>query len=381
MLCEDIRPFDSATVTYGRAYDLQWFGEEKTEEPTGKKITDTRNKGQVGKSTEFAHAIELVAAFLILRAFSGFVGARFLNVIKWIYGTEINEIVQLERSGLTVRTASNLFMQAFLQMLIIVSPFFIGGFLVAFLANGLQFKFKVTTEPLKPKFNKFNPVNGFKRIFSFQSVVNLGLAIAKILVISLIVYSVLKDRLNRLYLLYDISLMAAISEIGYLVIDIGFRISLVLIIVGIIDLIYQKRKFKKSIKMTKQEVKDEYKNAEGDPKIKSKQRQRMMEASQRRMMKAVPQADVVITNPTHIAVAIRYKNGEDMAPVVVGKGEGVIAERIKNIARENKVPIMENKPLARAIYNTVDVGDMIPPELYEGVAKILAAVFRTAGKI
>ncbi len=187
--------------------------------------------------------------------------------------------------------------------------------------------------------------------------------------------------MNRLYLLYDISLEAAVSEIGYLVIDIGFRISLVLIVIGIIDLIYQKRKFKKSINMTKQEVKDEYKNTEGDPKIKSKQRQRMMEASQRRMMKAVPQADVVITNPTHIAVAIRYKNGEDMAPVVVGKGEGVIAERIKNIARENKVPIMENKPLARAIFNTVEVGDMIPPELYEGVAKILAAVLRSAGKI
>ena len=366
---------------YSLPYDLQFFSDDKTEEPTGKKIEDTRKKGQVGKSQEFAHGIQLVAAFLMLRIFASFMGERFINVIDWVYGKEIVDIVHLERSGLTVRTISNILMQAFLQMLIIVAPFFAGGFLVALLSNGLQFKFKVTAEPLKPKFDKFNPVSGFKRMFSAQSLINLALSMAKVTIIILIVYSVLKDRMNEIYLLYDIPLKAAIAEVGSLVIDIGFRISLVLVIVGIADLIYHKLKFKKDIKMTKQEVKDEYKNAEGDPQIKSKQRQRMREASQRRMMREVPQADVVITNPTHLAVAIRYRTGEDVAPIVVGKGEEIIAERIKNIAKENDIPIVENKRLARAIFNTVEVGDMIPPELYEGVAIILAAVWKAAGKI
>ncbi len=366
---------------YSLPFDLQYFSDDKTEEPTGKKIEDTRKKGQVGKSQEFAHGIQLVAAFLMLRIFASYMGEHFIGVIDWIYGKEIVDIVQLERGGLTVRTISVILMQAFLQMLLILAPFFAGGFLVALLSNGLQFKFKVTTEPLKPKLDKFNPINGFKRLFSVQALINLALSIAKITIIILIVYSVIKDRMNEIYLLYDIPLRSAVAEVGSLVIDIGFRISLVLVLVGIVDLIYHKWKFKKDIKMTKQEVKDEYKNAEGDPQIKSKQRQRMREASQRRMMREVPQADVVITNPTHVAVAIRYKAEEDVAPTVVGKGEDIIAERIKDIARENDIPIMENKPLARAIFNTVDVGDMIPPELYEGVAMILAAVWKAAGKI
>ena len=366
---------------YSLPYNLQYFSDDKTEEPTGKKIEDTRKKGQVGKSQEFAHGIQLVAAFLLLRFFASYMGERFIGVIKWVYGTEITEIVALERGGLTVRTMSTVLMQAFLQMLIIVAPFFIGGFLVAFLSTGLQFKFKITTEPLKPKLSNFNPINGFKRMFSAQSIINLALSLVKIIIITLVVYSVVKDRMNELYLLYSIPLYEAVAGIGNLVIDIGFRISLILVLVGIVDLIYHKWKFKKDIKMTKQEVKDEYKNAEGDPQIKGKQRQRMREASQRRMMREVPQADVVITNPTHLAVAIRYRAGEDIAPMVVGKGEGVLAERVKNIAKENDIPIMENKPLARAIFNTVEVGDLIPPELYEGVATILAAVWKAAGKL
>ena len=369
------------TIYYSLPYDLQYFSDDKTEEPTGKKIEDTRKKGQVGKSQEFAHGIQLVFAFLMLRIFASSMGERFIGVIDWIYGKEIVDIISVERGGLTVQTMSVILMQAFLQMLIIVAPFFAGGFLVALLSTGLQFKFKVTTEPLKPKFDKFNPVSGFKRIFSAQALINLALSVAKILIITIIVYSVVKDRMNEIYLLYDIPLNAAIAGVGSLVIDIGFRISLILVVVGIVDLIYHKWKFKKDIKMTKQEVKDEYKNAEGDPQIKSKQRQRMREASQRRMMREVPQADVVITNPTHVAVAIRYRAEEDVAPTVVGKGEDVIAQRIKDIAKEHDIPIMENKPLARAIFNTVEVGDVIPPELYEGVAMILAAVWKAAGKI
>ena len=213
-----------------------------------------------------------------------------------------------------------------------------------------------------------------------QSIVNLLLSLAKIAVIFIIAYTMIKDHVNELFILYEVPLYAAIAQIGTLVLDIGLRISLVLLVVGFADFIYHKWKYKKDLKMTKQEVKDEYKNAEGDPQIKGKQRQRMREASQRRMMQSVPQADVVITNPTHIAVAIKYDIEKAPAPIVVAKGEEYLAQKIKEIARENNVVIKENKMLARSIYTTVDVGEQIPPELYQAVAEILAVVYQSKGR-
>ena len=190
----------------------------------------------------------------------------------------------------------------------------------------------------------------------------------------------IKSHLNDIYVLYEIPLYAAVAHIGTLVLDIGLRISLVLLIVGFADFAYQKYKHKKSLKMTKQEVKDEWKNAEGDPAIKGKIKQKMREVSQRRMMQSVPQADVVITNPTHLAVAIKYDREEAPAPVVVAKGQDLIAQRIKDMAKENNVRIVENKPLARSLYTTVEIGQMIPPEMYQAVAEILAVVWQQKGK-
>ena len=219
-----------------------------------------------------------------------------------------------------------------------------------------------------------------KRIFSMQSLVNLALSIAKIVIIFIVAYTMIRDHMDELFILYEVPLYAAIAEVGTLALDIGIRISLVLLIVGFADFIYHKWKYKKDLKMTKQEVKDEYKNAEGDPQIKGKQKQRMREASQRRMMQSVPQADVVITNPTHIAVAIKYDASEAPAPIVLAKGEEFIAQRIKETAKEHNISIVENKPLARSIYTTVDVGEQIPPELYQAVAEILAVVYQSKGR-
>lgn len=361
-------------------YDLQMFGDDKTEEPTSKKLEDARKKGQVGKSQELSHAIELIAAFLSIRIFVKFIGDHFIDLFTWAYTYMIPQLVKSDGSGLTIRSTGNLLLYGILQMFLILAPFLAIGFLVAVLSNGLQFKFQVSTEPLKPKLDKFNPVNGFKRMFSMQSIVNLLLSLAKIAVIFIIAYTMIKDHVNELFILYEVPLYAAIAQIGTLVLDIGLRISLVLLVVGFADFIYHKWKYKKDLKMTKQEVKDEYKNAEGDPQIKGKQRQRMREASQRRMMQSVPQADVVITNPTHIAVAIKYDIEKAPAPIVVAKGEEYLAQKIKEIARENNVVIKENKMLARSIYTTVDVGEQIPPELYQAVAEILAVVYQSKGR-
>ena len=206
------------------------------------------------------------------------------------------------------------------------------------------------------------------------------MAIAKIGLVFYIAYTSIKDQANNLFVLYDIGLNAALSLIFKIIVDTGIKISIVYIILGFADYAYQRWKFNDDMKMTKQEVKDEYKNSEGDPQIKGKQRQRMMESSQRRMMKNVPQADVVITNPTHIAVAILYDNTKDEAPRVVAKGEDYLAKKIKEAAGEHGVPIVENKPLARALYATVEVDEAIPPELYQAVAEILAVVYTQRGQ-
>ena len=197
------------------------------------------------------------------------------------------------------------------------------------------------------------------------------------MIIFYVAYSTLKDRAGKLFVLYDIDLKGSIALVGDIIIDTGLKISIFYFLIGIIDYVYQKRKFNEDMKMTKQEVKDEFKDTEGDPQIKQKQRQKMQEVSQRRMMKSVPEADVVITNPTHIAVALKYDSEESTAPIVVAKGEDYVANKIKEVAKENGVMITENKPLARALYATVDIGQEIPPELYEAVAEILALVYNS----
>ena len=179
-----------------------------------------------------------------------------------------------------------------------------------------------------------------------------------------------------MFILYEIPLKQALALVGNIIIDTGLKISLVYLIVGIADFVYQKHKFNEDMKMTKQEVKDEYKNTEGDPQIKGRQRARMREASQRRMMQDVPKADVVITNPTHIAVALKYDAEVSKAPVVLAKGEDFVAQKIKEVAKENNVSIVENKPLARMLFSNVEIGAEIPPELYQSVAEVLAAVYQ-----
>ena len=239
----------------------------------------------------------------------------------------------------------------------------------------MQVGWKVTAKPLKPKGDKFNPINGFKRIISKDSIFELFKSILKIAVIIYVAYTAVKDDVNDIFILYDMSLNQAIALCGSVIINAGFKISLVYFVVGVADFAYQRHRFNEEMKMTKQEVKDEYKNTEGNPEIKGRQRQRMREASRQRMMQDVPKADVVITNPTHLAVAIKYDAEVSKAPIVLAKGEDYLAQKIRESAKEHNIEIVENKPLARMLYANVDVGAEIPPELYQAVAEILAMVY------
>lgn len=367
-------------VNYILRYDLQWFaqdgeGGEKTEPATQKKLDDARKEGKVAKSKELTSAFMLIALFLILKIFISYIGENLVDIFSIVYN-RIGGYVNPGEFGFTSQAVAAFTMQMLIQILLSVWPFFLIGVVIAILVSIVQVGWKVSAKPMEPKLSKFNPINGFKRIFSKESLFNLVMAIIKIVLIALIAYFSVRDKANDLFVLYEISLKQAISLVGEIILDTGLKISLVYLIVGLADFIYQKRKFSEDMKMTKQEVKDEYKNTEGDPQIKGRQRRKMQEASQRRMMQDVPKADVVITNPTHFAVALKYDANTGKAPVLLAKGEDYVALKIKEVAKENHVEIVENKPLARMIYHNVDIGAEIPPELYQAVAEVLATVYR-----
>ena len=290
------------------------------------------------------------------------------------------DFVRENAVDVTEKSVAALMSDALIQILIVCVPFFAFGFVVTALISVIQVGWKVTGKPLQPKFDKFNPINGFKRIFSKDSIFELVKSILKIFVIVYVAYTSIRGHAQDIFILYEIPLMQAIMLCGTVIINAGLKISLVYLVIGLADFIYQKYRFNEDMKMTKQEVKDEFKNTEGNPEIKGRQRQRMREASRRRMMQDVPKADVVITNPTHFAVAIKYDAETSKAPVVLAKGEDYLAQKIKEAAREHHIEIVENKPLARMLYANVDIGQEIPPELYQAVAEILAMVYNMREK-
>ena len=359
-------------------YNLQWFadgeGGEKTEPATQKKLDDARKEGKVAKSKDLTQGIDLLVLFLLIKVFVEYMGERFMGLFENTLG-RMAEFISVNQKGVSIQAFNVVINNAILELFIIIWPFLVFGFAVTFIVTVYQVGWKVSTKPMEPKLSKFNPINGFKRIFSKDSLFELLKSIVKIGVIAYVAYNNVVEEANNLFVLYEISLNQAIALVGNIIIGFGIEISIVFIAIGLVDYMYQKWKFGEDMKMTKQEVKDEYKNTEGDPQIKGRIRQKMREASQRRMMQDVPKADVVITNPTHFAVAIKYDAEVSKAPVVVAKGEDYLAQKIKEVAKENKVEIVENKPLARMLYHNVDIGAEIPPELYQAVAEVLAMVY------
>lgn len=366
------------------AFSLQFFakdgpGGEKTEEPTSKKLSDARNEGQVAKGKDLTSAVMLLVLFMVLRFTVGNMGEGFIECFNKNY-TQIGDLFTSTHGEYNMQYTIALIQSAALDMLKLLIPFFGIGFIIAIVIELAQVKWKPTSKPLQPKLSKFNPVNGIKRMFSVRTLVSLIKQIVILVVIFIVVYNKLKSRMSDIYMLYDIPLISAIMLLGDIIFDIGTVICVIYTIIGIADYVFEKRKFRKDMMMTKQEVKDEWKNTEGNPEVKNKIRQKMSEVSRRRMMQAVPEADVVITNPTHFAVALKYEQNKGKAPVVVAKGEDYLAAKIKEAARENNIEIVENKPLARMLYYNVELDEEIPPELYQAVAEVLAFVYNIKNK-
>lgn len=360
------------------AYNLQFFGEggDKTEKATPKKLDDARKEGRVARSSDLINGFMLLLMFFVLKLFGGIMANLFLNSFVKYY----NKASDISMEVFDVRQAVNLSNEIVLDIVIASLPVLIGSFVVALVGNIVQVGWKVTGKPLKPKLDRLNPIGGLKRMFSQEKVVELIKSILKVLAIALVAYNEVKDRWKFILNLYDFEFMQAILNIFDIVLDVGIKISLIFVVIGLADFGYQKWKHLHDLRMSKQEVKDEMKQSEGDPQIKGQIRQKMREGARRRMMQDLPKADVVITNPTHFAVAVKYDKETAEAPYVLAKGADYVAANIKEIAKQNNIEIVENKPLARMLYYNVEIGDQIPPELYQMVAEVLAYVYSVKNK-
>ena len=264
--------------------------------------------------------------------------------------------------------------------LTIVAPVMIAVVVIAILSNLMQVGFILSWEPLIPKFSKVNPIKGLGKLFSKQSLMELVKSCAKLAIVGVIAYWTVRGEMERFLTLGGLEVSGIALYILKVVLKIFLRVCVVMIFLAALDFAFQKWQFEEQLKMTKQEVKEEFKRSEGDPLIKSRIRRVQQEVARRRMMQEVPKADVVVTNPLHIALAVRYDSAAMNAPHVVAKGAEAIAERIKALAREHNIPIVENKELAQNLYKIVEIGDEIPSDFYQTVAEVLAYVYRIKGK-
>jgi flagellar biosynthetic protein FlhB len=347
----------------------------KTEKPTPKRINKARNEGNVPKSQDVSIAVTLLAGVIGLYFWLDNIAGDMLGIYRFFFSSAI-----LNFSGAdTDVTAMLPWLSKELARMLLPIILFVG--LVSYIATRAQVGKLWAPKVFKPKLSKFNPVAGLKRmLFSVQTLIRLGKSLLKALAIGLAVYLVLEDELPRLMGLYYTNAQSLAAYILGMGMTMTIYALVPMLILAFIDLKYTRWEYIENLKMTKDEIKDEAKQAEGDPKVKAAMKEKMMQLSRRRMLQAVPKADVVITNPTHYAVALRYNQMEAPAPMVVAKGADRVAEKIKEIARENNVPIRENKPLARALYSQVEIGEMIPEDLYKATAAILAQVWKIKGK-
>ncbi|GER65639.1 flagellar biosynthetic protein FlhB [Weizmannia acidilactici] len=354
--------------------DLQFFAGEKTEKATPKKRQEARKKGQAAKSQDVITAISLLAVFLFLSFGASSIGGPMMELLHYSFTKYMLQDV-------TEQSIRKIFTEIVKQMAAMLLPIMGVAMLAGAIGSLAQTGILFTGEGLRPNLNKINPVAGLKRIFSIRALVELLKSILKMTVIGIVVFAVLWMNISEVSGLSFKSAGAALQSVGHLTLSIGIIASIALFALAILDYLYQRFDFEKNIRMSKQEIKEEFKTTEGDPLIKSKIRQRQREMAMRRMMQEVPNADVVITNPTHFAVCLQYDETKSDAPVVIAKGADFLAQKIKSIAKEHDIVMMENRPLARALYAEVEVGDAIPEQFFKAVAEILAYVYKIKHKI
>lgn len=343
--------------------------EDKTEEATPKKKSDARKKGQVARSKEVNLAFTLLASTLLLLI----LGAYVVGSLKETLSSFLSNYLLTDLDYNNIR---NLILIVLWRLAIVLLPIVIPITIMGVLANFIQVGFIITQEPLKPQLSKLNPISGFKRMFSFRTFVETLKDLAIISVLGYTGYKFIIDNYEYLLNISNLRVGVIPSAFGKLIVDIFFKVTIIMIVIAIADYLFQRFQYNKELKMTKQEIKEEFKQQEGDPKIKSRIRQKQREMASRRMMQAVPDATVVVTNPTHIACALKYEEDKDGAPKLVAKGADNIAIKIKEIAKENNVPIIENRALARLIYEEVEIDNEIPEKMYQAVAEVLALIYK-----
>ncbi len=343
--------------------------EEKTEAPSEKRRQDAREKGNVAKSQEINSVVVLLTGILLLKVMGPWILEELGKCIVDFF-TLCND---------TTMSETRFFKMTYMALITVakVTLPLAGGILVlGVIANIAQIGFLLTFKPLMPKLEKIDPIKGFQRLFSMRSLVETIKNILKLSIIGIVAYVTLKKEFDTMLTLSD----ASVGTIWFFTVGVAFeviiKIAMVLVVLAVLDLAYQRYDNEKKLKMSKQEVKEEHKSMEGDPQIKARIKSLQREMARRRMMEEVPKATVVVTNPTHLAIALRYEPSEGDAPVVIAKGKLVIAQRIKELAYKHNIPVIEDKPLARAMYDKVEIGMPIPVEFFTAVAEILAYVFK-----
>lgn len=353
---------------------MSWLNDEgKTEKPTPRRREKTRTEGGVARSMELNSAAVLVTSSLMMIWFGG----RLFSGLRQIM------IAILRNMGSVAITKDGLqpyLWEGMKAIALLLLPLFLALSVVGIGVNVVQVGFRVTPKYALPKWSRINPATGFKRLFSVHSLVDLVKSILKIVLVGGIVYLTIAANFDRIFSLGRVPIEGLGSEIGSLLGRVFLVASLSILGLGLLDYLFNRYEFEKSLKMTKEETKEEMRQTEGDPHVKGKIREVMLKSVFRRMMKKLPEADVVITNPVHVAVALKYDRKKNSAPVVVAKGARKVAERIKEVAREHSIPIVENPPLARSLYKIVEIGQEIPVEMYKAVAEVLAYVYRLKRK-
>ncbi|QQE80820.1 flagellar biosynthesis protein FlhB [Alicyclobacillus sp. SO9] len=352
---------------------LQRFAGEKTERATPQRRQEARREGQVARSSELTSALSLFALIAGLRVFGGHIWSGWVSVMKTDLGNaQRPDFTQIQLVGL-VDGQIITFLKLLLPLLALAV--FVGG-IASFAQVGVLF----VPKHVMPDLKRIDPISGFKRMFSLRSTVEAIKSILKLAVVGLVAYSVVRGAVGTIEQMYEVSITAYPRLVGDLIFRMAIEIAALMLVLGALDFFYQRYDFEKSIRMSKDDIKDEHKREEGDDQIKGRIRQRGRALATQRMMQEVEKADVVVTNPTHYAVAMVYDTSRALAPLVVAKGQDDMARRIRERAKEAKVALVENKPLAQALYRLVDIGDVIPEDLFQAVAEVLAYVYRLNNK-
>lgn len=347
----------------------------KTEKPTGKRIQEAREKGNIPRSQDLAATVGLAVAFVTLYTTGNFMFTALKNCSRDILGN-------LAATEVTQAGIYSLMLKTFLTMGMVLAPFML-IVLVAGVATSIAQGGGVTVswEPLSLSLDKLNPLNGLSKFFNKEALFQVFKSFFKIMIVGYMAYKILRDEVDSILFLADSDVQSIIAFVGHISFKLVLHTCGVLLILSILDLAFVKWQFIENLKMTKQEVKDENRNMEGDPQVKGRIRRMQLEQSRRRLRKIIPTADVVITNPTHYAVALKYDREKMAAPMVIAKGVDFLAQKIKEMARESKIMLVENRPLARELYAQVNEGEEIPEALYAAVAEVLAYVYSIKGKV